>query len=60
MAGSQAKYTSLWRALGDVRSREGMVKGLYKGLALNWIKGPVAVAVSFTLNDQIKILLSQT
>lgn len=44
-------YRSIIGTLYYVWSREGVIGGLYKGLSLNWVKGPIAVGISFTTFD---------
>lgn len=50
---------SVLRCLVFVAQTEGIRKGLYKGLSMNWIKGPIAVGISFTTNDTILQYLRQ-
>ena len=48
------QYTGMWTSLRRVVTEEGLIKGLYKGLSMNLIKGPLAVAISLNANDHIK------
>ena len=53
---SSVEYRTVWGTLKYVFNREG-VRGLYKGVTMNWIKGPIAVSISFNTYDHIKSLL---
>lgn len=50
-------YSTILGTMKEVVSEEGVIRGLYKGLSMNWVKGPVAVGISFTTFDLTQILL---
>jgi hypothetical protein len=54
-AGASDPHQSSWSTAKSIVHAEGW-RALWKGVALNWVKGPVAVAVSFTTFDQLKQL----
>ncbi|XP_054162115.1 mitochondrial coenzyme A transporter SLC25A42-like [Oppia nitens] len=51
------EYKTIMGTIRKVVTEEGLISGLYKGLSLNWVKGPIAVGISFTTFDTINKFL---
>jgi hypothetical protein len=47
------KAPSMLRVMKEVLQEQG-VHGFFKGLSMNWLKGPVSFAISFTTFDLVK------
>jgi len=56
--GKGDKYSSVRVTLATVFRQEGVRRGLYKGLSMNLIKGPVAVSIAYTTNDYVRLGLN--
>lgn len=49
---TEVKYPSIRHTVKYVFSTEGL-RGLYKGVSMNWIKGPLAVTISFNTYETV-------
>lgn len=47
------KSPSMLRVMKQVIKEQG-VRGFFKGLSMNWVKGPISFAFSFTVFDIVK------
>ncbi|XP_078115414.1 mitochondrial coenzyme A transporter SLC25A42-like [Sander vitreus] len=52
-----SSYSTILGTMREIVTQEGVVRGLYKGLSMNWIKGPIAVGMSLTTFDITHSLL---
>lgn len=49
------RYATILGTLWVVYQKEGIVRGWYKGLSMNFIKGPIATSISFTTFDYFQL-----
>ena len=56
--GGGYKYRNLLYTLRHVLDTEGVIKGYYKGISINWIKSPIAIGLSFMTYDMMQKLFS--
>lgn len=47
------RYDSIYTTTVEIYTKEG-VMAFFKGLSMNWVKGPVAVGISFATYDVIR------
>lgn len=59
MQNKSNQYSSIYSTLVKIYREEGIKSGFFKGLSMNWIKGPIAVGISFSTYDYIKQFLRE-
>ena len=55
--GREKCYNTVLGTIKRITIEEGFFRGMYKGLSLNWIKGPIAVGTSFMTFETIQQFL---
>lgn len=53
------QYTTIIGTLTKIYREEGLRRGFFKGLSMNWVKGPVAVGISFATYEHTRDLLRE-
>lgn len=59
MGVSQNRYATILGTLTVILRKEGIRKGWFKGVSMNFIKGPIAVGISFTTFDYFNHLVKE-
>lgn len=57
VTGHSKDYTTIYKTAKTVYLEEGLKGGLYKGLSMNWIKGPISAGISFMTFETVKLWL---
>lgn len=52
-------YKTIIGTVSQIVKEEGVIGGMYKGLSLNWVKGPIAVGISFSTFDTVQRFLRE-
>lgn len=52
-------YSTILGTIREIVSEEGVIRGLFKGLSMNWVKGPVSVGIAFATFDLSQMLLKK-
>ncbi|XP_068599491.1 mitochondrial coenzyme A transporter SLC25A42-like [Brachionichthys hirsutus] len=52
-----SSYSTMLVTMREIVAHEGVMRGLYKGLSMNWVKGPVAVGISLSTFDMTQNFL---
>ena len=56
--GSSPLYRGPFSALATICREEGLVRGLYRGIGINYLKTLPHVAITLSLYDFIRVLLT--
>ncbi|CAG2107577.1 unnamed protein product [Medioppia subpectinata] len=50
---THSEYKTIMGTMKKVVAEEGLIHGMYKGLSLNWVKGPIAVGITMDVIRQM-------